>query len=89
MKKLCAIKTGLIFLFCQAGLMAVGQTKTPVEGAGALNVDRVGFPKGYAQTFEVLRLVCKTNEHKFVTVYGNNLPRPSPIPFSYPIPMVR
>jgi hypothetical protein len=33
--------------------------------------DRVGFPKGYAEQFEVLRIVKKPTEHKIVTVYGN------------------
>ena len=37
----------------------------------APTVDRVGFPKGYAQAFQVLRTVAKTNEQKVVTIYGN------------------
>ena len=36
-------------------------------------VDRVGFPKGYSQSFTVLRTVNKTAERKVVTVYGNSL----------------
>ena len=34
-------------------------------------MDRVGFPKDYAQTFEVLRVVNKPKEKKVITVYGN------------------
>lgn len=33
--------------------------------------DRVGFPKGYAEVYEVLRVVNKPDEQKVVTVYGN------------------
>jgi len=33
--------------------------------------DRVGFPKGYAEVYEVLRVVQKPDEQKVVTVYGN------------------
>jgi hypothetical protein len=33
--------------------------------------DRVGFPDGYAQTYQVLRVVNKPEERKVVTVYGN------------------
>src|SRR5262249_10872877 len=34
-------------------------------------VDRVGFPKGYEGTFQVLRTVNKEKEMKVLTVYGN------------------
>ena len=37
----------------------------------APTVDRVGFPKGYLEGFQVLRTVGKTNELKVVTIYGN------------------
>jgi len=33
--------------------------------------DRVGFPKDYRATFQVLRVVDKPDEGKVVTVYGN------------------
>jgi hypothetical protein len=39
--------------------------------APAPTADRVGFPKSYAEEFQVLRRVNKTNEAKVVTVYGN------------------
>jgi len=31
-------------------------------------VDRVGFPKAYAETFQILRVVNKAGDHKVVTV---------------------
>lgn len=34
-------------------------------------IDRVGFPKDYQTTFEVLRTVTRKKELKIVTVYGN------------------
>ena len=39
--------------------------------APAPTVDRVGFPKAYAETFQVLRKVVKEKELKVVTVCGN------------------
>lgn len=41
--------------------------------ASGPTVDRVGFPKGYAETFQVLRTVNKEKELRVVTVYGNRL----------------
>ena len=41
------------------------------EPAAAPVIDRVGFPTGYAEKFQVLRTVTKTNDLKVVTVYGN------------------
>jgi hypothetical protein len=35
--------------------------------------DRVGFPQGYTNRFEVLRVVNKAGERKVITVYGNPL----------------
>ncbi len=35
--------------------------------------DRVGFPKSYDQTFEVLRKVERDGGEKLVTIYGNRL----------------
>ena len=37
----------------------------------APTVDRVGFPKAYAEKLQVLRAVNKEKELKAVTVYGN------------------
>jgi hypothetical protein len=34
--------------------------------------DRVGFPHGYADTYQVLRIVNKPDDQKIVTVYGNS-----------------
>lgn len=51
-----------------ASLLAADSGKLP---APAPAVDRVGFPKAYAETFQVLRTVNKEKELKVVTVYGN------------------
>ena len=37
----------------------------------ALMEDRVGFPKDYAKSFEILRTVAREEGKKLVTVYGN------------------
>jgi hypothetical protein len=38
----------------------------------APTADRVGFPKGYRETFEVLRSVDREEKKQVVTVYGND-----------------
>src|SRR5882672_8875915 len=45
---------------------AAGETNSPAPAE-----DRVGFPKDYAKTFEVLRTVSREEGKKLVTVYGN------------------
>jgi hypothetical protein len=58
--------TGLLsFLVVWLGLADETQ-KAPAPA-----IDRVEFPKGYAESFQVLRTVIKTNEQKVVTIYGN------------------
>ena len=52
-----------------AALSALCDSSTNQEASHS--PDHVGFPKDYPQVYEVVRLVCKTNEHKIVTVYGN------------------
>jgi hypothetical protein len=47
-----------------AGLLADDPKNAPAE-------DRVGFPKGYRATFEVLRSVDRSEKQQVVTVYGN------------------
>lgn len=58
-------------------LLAFGLVPAGVVAAADLasgpTVDRVGFPKGYAETFQVLRTVNKEKELRVVTVYGNPL----------------
>ena len=51
-----------------SSLLAADSEKPP---APAPTADRVEFPKGYADTFQVLRWVNKEKELKVVTVYGN------------------
>jgi hypothetical protein len=64
MRRITALLPGLL----ASSLLAAESAKTP---APAPAVDRVGFPKGYAETFQVLRTVNKEKELKVVTVYGN------------------
>ena len=65
------MKRSAIFL---AAMWAVSFLQAEPEGTpSAPTTDRAGFPKGYEQTFIVLRTINKPNEHKVVTVYGNAL----------------
>ena len=43
----------------------------PAKEAPAPAADRVGFPQGYRDTFQVLRTVQHKDDAKIVTVYGN------------------
>lgn len=49
--------------------------------------DRVGFPKEYAKSFEVLRTVIREEGRKIVTIYGNapaaSVTKPSDLPYPY------
>jgi hypothetical protein len=45
---------------------AAGETNRPAPAE-----DRVGFPKDYAKTYEVLRTIARDEGKKLVTVYGN------------------
>lgn len=49
-----------------AALLFAADTNGPAPAT-----DRVGFPQGYATTFEVLRTVTREEGRKLVTVYGN------------------
>jgi hypothetical protein len=55
--------------------------------APAPTMDRVGFPKGYAKSFQVLRSVNKEKDLKVVTIYGNtpaaSVTRASQLPYPY------
>lgn len=39
--------------------------------APAPQVDRVGFPKGYSENYQILRTVNRAKDKKVVTIYGN------------------
>ena len=58
----------LLFWLVASSAVAAEAEKSALP---APTVDRVGFPKGYVETFQVLRTVIKTNEQKVVTIYGN------------------
>ena len=53
-------------LFALSAVAGETNSPAPVE-------DRVGFPKDYAKTFEVLRTTPREEGKKVVTVYGNSL----------------
>jgi len=55
-------------LLATAPLLAADSANPP---APAPSADHVGFPEGYAQNFQILRVVNKEKEGKIVTVYGN------------------
>ena len=46
--------------------VAAVETNSPAPAT-----DRVGFPKDYARTFEILRTTAREEGKKLVTVYGN------------------
>ena len=61
------MKTFLIFSSCVLALSAVaGETNSPAPAE-----DRVGFPKDYAKSYEVLRTITREEGKKLVTIYGN------------------
>ena len=53
------------------GTVAASASAAEPDPQPAPSVDRVGFPKGYRTTFDVLRTVTRKKELKIVTVYGN------------------
>ena len=59
----------VLLLFLVATLLSAGEAEK--SSLPAPSVDRVGFPQGYLEGFQVLRTVIKTNEQKVVTIYGN------------------
>ncbi len=62
------MKTVLALSFLGLSLVsaAAAETNSPAPTA-----DRVGFPKDYAKSYEVLRTVPREDGKKLVTVYGN------------------
>lgn len=61
MKNLLLISAGVLALSA-----AAAETNSPAPAE-----DRVGFPKDYAKTYEILRTVSREEGKKVVTVYGN------------------
>lgn len=55
-----------------AASMVLALTAAETETAPAPATDRVSFPKGYQEKYQVLRVVNRKEEQKVVTVYGNN-----------------
>jgi len=64
---IAAMTVCVIWLASPFLLGADESKKTPT----APSEDRVGFPRGYQEKFQVLRVVNKEKERKVVTVYGN------------------
>lgn len=61
------MKSMLLFpAFVLALSATAAETNSPAPAK-----DRVGFPKDYAKTYEVLRTVSREEGKKLVTVYGN------------------
>ena len=60
-------------LFLMFGILAGGSMAGDSVDPPAPTEDRVGFPKGYAENFTVLRSVNRTDKEQVVTVYGNDL----------------
>jgi hypothetical protein len=61
------MKSILCFSSCVLALSSVAaETNSPAPAE-----DRVGFPKDYAKTYEILRAVSRDDGKKLVTVYGN------------------
>lgn len=60
-------------LSCLALLIGLLVSSTAEESAGtqAPTEDRVGFPEGYAEKFQVLRSFNKAKDGQVVTVFGN------------------
>ena len=74
----------LVIGFLASSLLASETEKAPML---APKVDRVGFPKGYAEKFQVLRTIIKKDEQKVVTIYGNepaaSVTNTAQLPFPY------
>ena len=63
----------MILRFCVANLLAVLFLAGPSWNAPAPPTgERVGFPEGYQQNYQVLRIVDKPDKKQLVTVYGND-----------------
>ena len=80
MRRIATLPVGLLAF----SLLAAESVKAP---APAPADDRVGFPKAYAETFQVLRTVNKEKELKVVTIYGNkpaaSVTNASQLPYPY------
>ncbi len=62
------MKLPLLLLTVSIACLALAEE---TKDAPAPTTDRVGFPAGYQQSFQVLRTVKHEKEGKVVTVYGN------------------
>jgi hypothetical protein len=74
----------ILFLLatCVLTLSALaGETNSPAPAE-----DRVGFPKDYAKTYEILRTISREEGKKVVTVYGNALAASVTNPAQLPYP---
>lgn len=62
-----------IFLVLCLGAYAIHAGDSKETNDTAPTVDRIGFPKGYTEKFQVLRVVNTPSEKKVVTIYGNEV----------------
>lgn len=82
------MKTPLLpWLFAAVFAVSAEDSTPRPEPAPAPKQDRVGFPKDYAATFQVLRTVERDQGAKVVTVYGNSaaasVTNKSQLPYPY------
>ncbi|MBI3715776.1 MAG: cytochrome P460 family protein [Betaproteobacteria bacterium] len=89
--------TALVWLLCSwrimktitltALLITAAFPAAETEIPPAPTVDRVGFPKDYAEKFQVLRSVNRAEKQQVVTVYGNrpaaSITRTNDLPYPY------
>ncbi len=54
-----------------ASLVSAAEPEKASSPAPAPTTDRIGFPKGYQDNFQVLRTVVRAEKQQVVTVYGN------------------
>jgi hypothetical protein len=73
----------LLLISSMAAALVAGEA----PDAPAPTVDRVGFPKDYAETFRVFRRVNRPEKQQVVTVYGNekaaSIARADQLPYPY------
>ena len=77
------ITWAVLIILTTAATLPAAEAKSP----GAPTVDRVGFPKDYAEKFQVLRSVNRAEKQQVVTVYGNtpaaSVARTNDLPYPY------
>ena len=68
-----AASFAFLMITCSGLGLLLADAETEKTSASAPAIDRIGFPNGYQEKFQVLRIVNKKEEQKVVTVFGNGL----------------